>query len=308
MILCCGEALIDMVPMVNDQGATSFSPLAGGAIYNTAIALGRLDVPTALLSGVSNDLFGKQLIVGLHASNVSSDFLIRSDRHTTLAFVELTNGHAEYTFFDENSAGSMITGSDVPNDLDGVSALYFGGISLCSEPGATVYEALYLRESAKRVTMLDPNIRTSFIQDEPAYRARLNRMIALSDIVKVSDEDLDWIMADQSSLDDQVNALHTLGAHIVVVTKGSDGATAYVQGQSSVSVPVPAVTVVDTIGAGDTFNAGFLAKLSMLELLSKDKIKSMSASELKEALTFAAEVAAVTVSRAGANPPHLAEL
>jgi fructokinase len=308
MILCCGEALIDMVPKIDDHGNTSFSPLAGGAIYNTAIALGRLEVPTALLSGVSNDLFGKQLVKGLHASNVSSDFLIRSDRHTTLAFVELTNGHAEYTFFDENSAGSMIKGSDVPSDLDGVSTVYFGGISLCSEPGASAYEALYLREASKRVTMLDPNIRTSFIQDEAAYRARLDRMIAVSDIVKVSDEDLDWIVSDRSTLKDQVSALHTLGAHIVVVTKGSDGASAYLEGQSPVNVPVPAVTVVDTIGAGDTFNAGFLAKLSTLELLSKDKIESITATEINDALIFAAQVAAVTVSRVGANPPHLADL
>lgn len=308
MILCCGEALIDMIPVTGTGGETAFAPLSGGAIFNTSIALGRLDVSAGLLSGVSNDLLGTQLADGLTASNVATDLLIRSGRPTTLAFVALTNGHAEYTFYDENSAGRMIEATDLPDLPDSVSALYFGGISLCAEPAADTYETLFLREAPSRVTMIDPNIRPTFITDEAAYRARLDRMIAAADIVKVSDEDLDWIVATDGDLQAQVATLHTMGATVVVVTKGGDGASAYLASGDVVNVSVPKVTVVDTVGAGDTFNAGFLAKLSGLDCLTKDAIQNLSVDQAQAALGFAAQVAAVTVSRKGANPPFLKEL
>ena len=115
MILCCGEALIDMVPVKGVDGRDAFAPLSGGAIFNTAIALGRLEVPVQLLSGVSNDLFGTQLAAELLSSNVGTDLLVRSKRPTTLAFVKLTNGQAQYTFYDENSAGRMMVSEDLPN-------------------------------------------------------------------------------------------------------------------------------------------------------------------------------------------------
>ena len=308
MILCCGEALIDMIPVAGINDGAVFAPLSGGAIFNTSISLGRLDVPVGLLSGVSNDLFGAQLVDELKASNVSLDLLIRSDRPTTLAFVKLTDGDAEYTFYDENSAGRLIDTSDLPDLPTAVSTVYFGGISLCAEPAASTYEALFHREATSRVTMIDPNIRPSFITDEPAYRARLERMIAASDIVKVSDEDLDWIVPSDTSLKHKVETLHLMGTTLVVVTKGSDGASTYLAGQQVVEVAVPKVNVVDTVGAGDTFNAGFLARLSGLDLLSKEAIKSLTGNQLKQTLSFATKVAAITVSRAGANPPFLSEL
>lgn len=308
MILCCGEALIDMIPVTSTDGGAAFSPLPGGAIFNTSIALGRLEVPVGLLSGVSTDLFGAQLVDGLHGSGVASDLLIRSDRPTTMAFVRLTDGHADYTFYDENSAGRMIDPADLPEIPSSVSTLYFGGISLCAEPAADSYAALCLREASSRAMMIDPNIRPSFITDETGYRDRLSRMISVSDIVKVSDEDLDWIIPNGEDEAAKVRALHHMGAKLVIVTKGGEGASAYAQNMSEINVSVPKVTVVDTVGAGDTFNAGFLAKLHHLDCLSKSGIADLSASQIEAALSFAAQVAAVTVSRAGANPPTLAEL
>ncbi len=308
MILCCGEAVIDMIPIQGIDGQAAFAPLTGGAILNTSIALGRLEVPVGILSGVSNDLFGTQLVEQLHASQVSTDLLIRSDRPTTLAFVKLTDGQAQYTFYDENSAGSGFDTSDLPEIPADVSTIYAGGISLCAEPAASAYEALYLHEASRRVTMLDPNIRLSFISDESAYRARLAKMIAVSDVVKVSDEDLDWIVPSDASLEAKVAALHQLGAKLVILTKGSEGASANYAGNEPVHVSVPKVTVVDTVGAGDTFNAGFLAKLAQLDCLSKGTMAALDDEQIGAALQYAVQVAAVTVSRKGANPPDLAEL
>lgn len=308
MILCCGEALIDMVPVGSTEDQTAYRPLSGGAIFNTAIGLGRLEIPVQFLSGVSTDLFGEQLVTELHASNVGTDLLVRSKRPTTLAFVKLIDGQARYTFYDENSAGRMIELADTPHVGDDVNALYFGGISLCAEPAASAYESLALRGAAAKVVMIDPNIRTSFIEDEVAYRARLDRMIAAADIVKTSDEDLDWIVPGDGSSADKIAKLHQNGAGIVILTKGSDGASAFIKGQEVARVEVPKVIVVDTVGAGDTFNAGLLAQLSNMGLLEKTALNGIDANALGLALKFAAKVAAVTVSRAGANPPLLAEL
>ena len=142
MILCCGEALIDMIPDQAGAGGSAYRPHPGGAVFNTAIALGRLGAPVGLLSGVSTDPFGQQLHDSLARDGVSTELLIRSDRLTTLAMVHLIDGSATYSFYDENSAGRMISTADMPALPDQVSALFFGGISLAAEPGADTYAGL----------------------------------------------------------------------------------------------------------------------------------------------------------------------
>ena len=114
MILCCGEALIDMIPAPTARGQQGFVPHPGGAVFNTAIALGRLGVRTGLLTGLSTDIFGQQLTEALTTSHVDASLAIRSDRPTTLAFVRLVDGHASYSFYDEYSAGRMLTPDDMP--------------------------------------------------------------------------------------------------------------------------------------------------------------------------------------------------
>lgn len=307
-ILCCGEALIDMIPVESTEGALAYQPCSGGSVFNTAIALGRLGLPTEFLTGLSSDLFGEQLQASLADSGVATSLCKHSKRPTTLAFVKLTDGHATYHFYDENSAGRMFAIEDVGAVPSSVEALFFGGISLAVEPCARTYEALLVRESDKHVIMMDPNIRPGFISDEAAYRARMDVMLSHADIVKVSDEDLAWLMPDMDALEDQVSILLSKGLSIVLVTKGSKGATAYLSDGRSVSVASQQVAVVDTVGAGDTFNAGVLGKLAELNLLSKDALKSITDEEVRSALAFAAEVAAVTVSRKGANPPWRREL
>ena len=304
MILCCGEALIDMIPSPTHAGRDGFVPHAGGAIYNTAIALGRLGTPVGMLTGLSSDMFGQQLEAGLQESHVDVSKVITSDRPTTLAFVKLTDGHASYSFFDENSAGRMLSAEDLPELGADVQALYFGGISLACTPGADAYGALCAREGAGRLVMIDPNIRPGFIDDEAAYRARLMGMLAISDIVKVSDEDLAWLFPDT----DGVQSLLDAGAKVVVLTLGSKGARAITARGLDVKIDSRPVEVVDTVGAGDTFNAGVLAALSDMDLLSKEAVAAITSDQLTQALTKGAQVAAVTVSRAGANPPWAEEL
>ncbi len=308
MILCCGEALIDMIPTPTADGTEAFAPHCGGAIFNTAIALGRLGAKAGLLTGLSSDMFGAQLTGGLTESGVDTSYLIHSDRPTTLAFLRLVNGNATYSFFDENSAGRMLTPTDLPTISPQVTALYFGGISLACEPGADAYAALLERESNDRAVIIDPNIRPAFIQDEAGYRARLDRMLALADIVKVSDEDLNWIVPGPLSLSEKIEAICAKGPGIVIVTRGGDGAAAYIADGTVVKAPIARVEVVDTVGAGDTFNAGVLAKLETLDQLRKSTLRSLSPDILTEALVHGAKVAAITVSRAGANPPWASEI
>ena len=116
MILCCGEALIDMLPRESTGGEPAFAPYPGGAVFNTAIALGRLGVETSFFSGLSRDLFGEMLETALGASHVDASVAVRSDRPTTLAFVKLVDGQARYAFYDENTAGRMLTPADLPAD------------------------------------------------------------------------------------------------------------------------------------------------------------------------------------------------
>jgi fructokinase len=308
MILCCGEALIDMISEPTASGALGFVPHTGGAVLNTAVAMGRLGVPVGMLTGLSSDMFGQQLIDALKASHVDTTHVITSDRPTTLAFVQLSDGHASYSFVDENTAGRMLLPEDMPDQLPAVSALYLGGISLACEPCADAYAALLDRHGSNRAVMLDPNIRPDFIKDQTRFRTRLNRMISRADIVKVSDEDLDWIIPGAESESAKASVLLQAGPSGVIVTRGSDGAHGYLADGSEVSVPVKPVEVVDTIGAGDTFNAGVLTELSRAGHLTKSGLRGLTVESLQAAMELGADVAAVTVSRAGAEPPWAHEL
>ncbi|SPJ31451.1 carbohydrate kinase family protein [Falsiruegeria mediterranea] len=303
MILCCGEALIDMIPELTLQKTEGFVPHCGGAVMNTAVALGRLGVPTGLFTGLSDDMFGQQLVAHLHASNVDLSFAVTSSRPSTLAFVQFVEGQANYSFLDENSAGRMLGLSDLPKVPEDVSVLFFGGISLATEPGAETYATLLDRERRERVVMLDPNIRPQFIPDQKRYRARLERMLARTDILKVSDEDLDWMIPQPLPYAEKIAVLMKRGPNIVVMTRGSAGVVGFLPDGSEVNVMAERVAVVDTVGAGDTFNAGLLCKLDELDCLDIQTLRKLDSDALKQALAFASKVAAISVSRPGADPP-----
>jgi fructokinase len=295
-----------MLPRSTAKGEPAFAPHAGGAVFNTAIALGRLGVPTGFFYGLSTDLFGDLLTNTLAASRVDSSLAPRSARPTTLAFVTLENGQARYAFYDENTAGRLLSDADLPALPPEVTALFFGGISLVNDPAAAALDRLQANACASRVTMIDPNIRPGFITDEPAYRARLDAMIARADIVKLSDEDLHWLYGpgDVSTL---ARRIVTAGPRLVFITEGAAGARAVTATQDRFVAATP-VTVADTVGAGDTFNAGALAALHRAGCLTKPRLAALSDATLDAALTLGNRAAAVTVSRPGANPPWEHEL
>ena len=307
MILSCGEALIDMLPRESTLGEAAFAPYAGGAVFNTAIALGRLGAPSAFFSGVSTDMLGEILAETLEASKVDTSYLARSGRPTTVAFVKLVNGQATYAFYDEGTAGRMLSTDQLPVLPAEVDALFLGGISLVNDPAASTYEALQAREAPARVTMIDPNIRPGFIEGKEAeYRARIERMIARADIVKLSDEDLHWLMG-EGDVSTLARAIVAKGPKVVFITEGAAGARAVTATQDRF-VAATKVTVADTVGAGDTFNAGVLAALHEAGALSKSAVAALPDAVLDAALTLGTRAAAITVSRAGANPPWRAEL
>ena len=307
MILSCGEALIDMLPRTTTLGEPAFSPYAGGAVFNTAIALGRLGAPSAFFSGISNDMLGQILTETLQASKVDTQYCARSDRPTTVAFVKLVDGQATYAFYDENTAGRLLSQNELPTLPPAITTLFFGGISLVNDPAASTYAALQAREAPTRVTMIDPNIRPGFIAGKEAqYRARIEGMIARADIVKLSDEDLHWLLGpgDISALARQVLEK---GPKLVFITEGAAGARAITATQNRF-VAATRVTVADTVGAGDTFNAGALTALHEAGALTKSALTTLSDATLDAALTLGTQAAAVTVSRPGANPPWRHEL
>ncbi len=301
MILCAGESLIDMVP----EGG-NYRPLSGGAVYNTTVALGRMGAPTGYLWPISRDAFGEQLLRPLTEAGVDTSLCPRSDRLTTLAFVTLSDGDARYSFYDEGSAGRMLAPEDLPEIPETVSALFIGGISLVPDPCGAAIEALVERVRHRIPVMLDPNIRPFFIADEDAYRARLNRLLAMADLVKLSGDDLEWLMPD-TSFEDAAQAILAKGTKAVLQTGGSAGARALWQGET-LTAPATKVEVADTIGAGDTFNAGVLAALHAQGVLTREGIANLSPEALQAALQLGTRAAAITVSRPGANPPWKHEL
>ena len=305
MIICCGEALIDMIS--EPDGAT-FVPHVGGAVLNTAVALGRLGVPTSLITGLSSDPFGLMIKTALAASRVSTAHAVHNDRNTTLAFVHLENGQATYSFYDDNTATRKITTADLKTLPDDTEAIFFGGISLCNPPVADTLVEIALAQPADKLVMINPNIRPSFITDKTAYSSRLKSLLIRADIVKLSDDDINWLIEGNASLVEKGHAVLAMGPKLLLLTQGSSGATALIKGRKPVHVAATKVEIIDTVGAGDTFNAACLATLRAEDALAPSVLETLSYEKLTKMLTTANRTAAVTVSRTGANPPWANEL
>ncbi|MFI9758556.1 carbohydrate kinase [Streptomyces sp. NPDC051963] len=300
MIVVAGEALIDLVPQ--GRGALAgLQPALGGGPYNTAVALGRLGSPTAFCSRTSYDAFGEALLDGLRRADVDVSAVQRGAEPTTLAVATIdSNGSAAYSFYVEGTADRLFTAPDqLPRSAHAVS---FGTCSLVLEPGATAYEELMRTASARGVfTTLDPNIRTGLIPDADAYRARFKSWLPSVTLLKLSEEDALW-------LGGTPHEWLAAGPSAVVITQGGDGLTAFTRDGGVHSVPGEQVDVVDTIGAGDTVNAALLHGLSAWDALSPDALAKLGPEGWTRLLRFAARAAAITCSRAGAEPPYASEL
>ncbi|MCX5057942.1 carbohydrate kinase [Streptomyces sp. NBC_00201] len=300
MIVVAGEALIDLVP--HGTGAlAALKPALGGGPYNTAVALGRLGSPTAFCSRTSHDAFGEALLDRLREAGVDVSAVQRGPEPTTLALATLDgNGSAAYSFYVEGTADRLFaTPQALPAETRAVS---FGTCSLVLEPGATAYESLMRTAAAQGVfTALDPNIRAGLIPDADAYRARFTSWLPSVTLLKLSEEDALW-------LGGTPREWLAAGPAAVVITHGGDGLTAFTRDGTVHAVPGEKVDVVDTIGAGDTVNAALLHALAAQDALSAEALLGLGADGWTRLLRFAARAAAITCSRAGAEPPYASEL
>jgi len=307
MILVCGEALVDLVPLPGSVEPT-YVARGGGSLFNVAIGLGRLQVSVGFLGRLSRDPFGRMLRRRLEADGVDCRWVTEGDEPSTLAVVDLVAGaEPAYTFHGEGTADRLLLLGDVPAELpDEVSALHLGSISLVREPGASTYEALMRREHGRRLISLDPNVRPDLVGERAAYVARLEGWLALSDLVKVSRADLAWLYPDRTA-DEAAAAWLARGPAVVVVTRGEDGAFA-LGPAGHVEVGGTSVAVADTVGAGDSFTSALLASLADAGLLDRDALRGTTAAELRAALSFAGAAAGITCTRPGAQPPTRAEM
>lgn len=298
-VLVCGEALVDLVP----AGDESFDARLGGGPFNVAVALGRLDSPVAFCSRISTDAFGERLLAELGASGVDTRIVQRGPEPTTLAVAGIgSDGGAHYTFYADGTADRLVT--DPGRLPDSVTAVSFGTLSLVLEPGAGIYTDMLRRcHDEGRLTVVDPNVRPDVFPD--TYRRRFVDLLPWIDVVKVSDDDVQWLGrgVDGTTPGDWLER----GAAAVVTTHGADGLSVRTRSHT-VRVPGVPVAVADTIGAGDTVHAALLHWLGHRELLGRNSVAELDGGQWRDALEFVARASAITVSRPGADPPWAVEL
>ena len=292
-----GEILIDLIPEGADR-----KPIVGGGPANTAKALAKLGIDTQFIDGISSDQYGQMAKNELLTAGAKLDFLKYSDKPTCLAIVSLSeSGSATYEFVIENTATFDFTSEWLPNpQTERPSLLHIGTLATVIEPGASV-----LFEWAQSVAkfapiVFDPNIRPAVISDRAQYVAQVERWVAISSAVKVSDDDLKWLYP-SLEIKQVVNDWLTKGPSLIVVTYGDKGLTGYRKNER-VSVDAVKTAVADTVGAGDTVGA------ILVEAIVKDGLDNLTGVRLETMLKRAAKAAAITVSRVGANPPTSEEL
>jgi fructokinase len=301
MIVVAGESLVDLV--VRADGTVTATP--GGGPYNVARALGRLGTAVSFLGRISSDPFGRILQAGLTADGVDDRCITATDDPTMLAVAEIDgDGAATYRFHTHGTAAVGLSTADVPLGLPtATNAFHVGSLGLVLEPMAATIERLVLEAPTDVLVVVDPNCRPAAIDDPRGYRARLQRVLGRADVIKVSTEDLAWLEPGREPLD-AARSLFVGGAAVVLLTDGPRPVR-IVTAVDAVSIDVPDVAVVDTIGAGDAFGAGFLAAWTRAD---RSRADLADPAAVREATRFAIEFGARTVGRAGADPPTGSEL
>jgi fructokinase len=292
-----GEVLIDLIPNGGDS-----QPIIGGGPANTAKALAKLGIDTQFIDGISSDEYGQMAKDELNTAGVKLDYVKYSDKPTCLAIVSLSDsGSATYEFVIENTATFDFTSEWLPKpQTRWPTLLHIGTLAAVIEPGASVLFEWAQSLAKVAPIVFDPNIRPAAISDRKQYVAQVERWIAISSAVKVSDEDIKWLYP-SIGVEQIINDWLTKGPSLIVLTQGDKGLTGY-RKNKRVSVEAVKVKVVDTVGAGDTVGA------ILVEAMEKDGLESLTGARLDVMLKRAAKAAAITVSRVGANPPTSEEL
>ena len=293
-IWVAGEVLIDLIPKDGERVA-----IVGGGPANTARALARLGFDTYFIDGISTDRYGQQARGELLADGVKLDYTLTSDKPTCLATVTLdAAGGASYEFLIEGTATFEFDRSGLPDAASPPAALHIGTLATVIEPGAS-----NLFNWAKEVgapLVFDPNIRTSVLGDRKRYQEIVEKWAKISAVIKMSDDDIAWLYPEMDFRSAAKNFINEK-TQLVVVTRGAVGIDGFTE-DGEASVPGVKVDVVDTVGAGDTVGA------IIVEGLVKDGLNNLVGTTLEKLLNRAAQAAAITCSRKGANPPTQAEL
>ena len=307
MIICAGESLVDMVSF---RGEPEYTPHVGGSNFNSSIALGRLGADSYYFGAISNDSYGELIENTLRHSKVKEDFVIKTNRPTTLAYADVVDGIAEYTFVDEHSAGRLLDQKALNPFIKRVmkaKALLVGGISLQAEPCGSSWQWFIEQVSGQLPIYFDANIRPDFIENKQSYLNRFVKLTSKVDIIKISDEDFRYLYGAKDFNEVSKSWLDN-GVKLIILTLGSEGSKVIYGNGNEVFAESLKVDVVDTIAAGDTFNAGFLLNLDEQDLLDREGLNTTNNDQLTRALNFANKVASITVTRKGANPPWHEEL
>ena len=314
MILCAGEAVIDMFQKQVPGLGEVFMPLPGGCSYNTAIAIGRLGASAAFLGRVSRGFFGEIQARRLRENNVSGGLLIRCAENPILAFIRTGEGmEPQYAFYDEATADRPLSPEELPPLPPETSCLVFGSVSMCMEPIASTIEGLVMSR-ARRGTVIafDPNIRPFMIKDRAAYLKRFERWLSVCTIAKISREDFEYLFPGTPPRE-ALKKVIDMGARLAIATLGPKGAEAMLRRDDGgifevFSPAADAGEIADTVGAGDTFQGAFLARLQSRGMMSPNAIVNLSENDLRAALDFANKAAAIVCTRRGAEPPTLEEV
>ncbi|UPK06413.1 carbohydrate kinase [Bradyrhizobium sp. 170] len=307
MLLSCGDALVDFLPVTSIDGRDAAVPVAGGSCLNIAVGMARLGAPAGFVGGISTDLFGR--IIADHAlgSGVDLRYATRSGHQTTLAFVRHVGGEPQYAFYDEATASRNWSYRQGSIPFDVIEAIHVGSTTLANDKGAA--QALAMIEDAGGSTTIsfDPNCRPKLVSDKPRYIDRMNAFAAAADIVRMSDVDFEFLYGG-GDYAERASSLIATGTSLVVVTRGIKGAQAWHSGAGLVTVEAPAIAVMDTVGAGDSFQAALLFALRAIGRIDSGALAQLNSDELGRALSFASTCAAFTCGRAGADPPRQSDV
>jgi fructokinase len=302
VIVSGGEALVDLV---EEHGL--LRAVAGGGPFNTAVAFARLGVPVGFLGAISRDAYGQMLAERLVESGVDMSLVRWSDAPTPRAVVHRADdGRSEYTFHLDRTTLGDLTPEELPALPEEAWAIHVGTLALALDPPAAAYEALVDREAGRRQIVFDPNVRPAIFGDNGTYRARFERLASVADLVKLSDDDAAWIYPGMP-IEEVLKLILGMGPRIVAVTRGQHGAVAASRDGFADVEGIP-MSVIDTVGAGDSFGAALVAGLVDDGAFGPSMTRSADDAVLERAVAFAVAASAVTCSRTGAVPPSRQEI